>query len=287
MAEPIYNFDPERTTNAQAIAAAAALDFLDGIVLDLTVGPEAGFWRRWRPARLVTNDIDPEVPADHHFDARAFPWPDASFDTVVVDPQYGYRGTSRLASDVRYGLARPYVPAADIDANLFAITTEALRLARCCVLVKCEDQNVSGRYRPQRHRLLDHAEALGATVVGELYVYSPRAQPSGKRQLNIWTSCSTLVILQPGSERRHPERDTNAARILAMDVDFDRSRRRRTVDAEERGGGSSPGRARLPGPAGGSRQTGTAQATGPLGAGVMSGATAAPPAKRIIRRPPQ
>lgn len=196
-AEPIYSFETGRTTNAQAIADAAVLGYLDGAVLDLTLGPEAGFWQKFRPPGLVTNDADPSVAADWHFDVCDCPFSDKSFDTVVLDLPYGYRGTSRLASDRRYGLARPYTTPAEVDALLFAGTATVLRVARRYALVKCQDQNVSGRYRPQRHRVLSHAEALGARVVGELYVSSRRPQPAGKRQANVWASASTLVILRP------------------------------------------------------------------------------------------
>lgn len=208
---PVYAFDPERTTNAQAIADAASLGLLDGTVLDATVGLGA-FWSKWRPARLVTNDIDVDIAADLHADARALPFAARAFDVVVFDPPYAYRGTSRLASDRRYGLARRYAPAAEVDALLFAGTTEALRVARRYALVKCEDQAVSGRYRPQRHCLLGHAEGLGARVVGELHVYSPRVQPGGKRQCNVWASASTLVVLRPDAQ--HPRSTAGGAGLI-------------------------------------------------------------------------
>jgi hypothetical protein len=200
---PILSFDPARTTNALAIVDAAALGFLDGHVLDLTLGPEAGFWSKWRPAVLTTNDLDTTVPADLHHDARAVPLPDATFDAVVYDPPYGYRGTSRLASDRRYGLAGPYRTADEIDGLLVAGTLEALRLARRYVLAKCEDQNVSGRYRPQTTILAGAVLEHGHRVVAELHVVGGyRPQPAGKRQVNVWHGHSTLVVLAP--RRRRP-----------------------------------------------------------------------------------
>jgi hypothetical protein len=193
--KPIYNFDPDRKTNGQAIVELATLGYLDGEILDLTVGPEAGFWTRYQPDVLVTNDLDPEVTADFHFDVRVCPLDAKSFDAVTWDPPYGYRGTSRLASDARYGLARSYQTPDEIDSLLFKGTDVALGLARRYVFVKCQNQNVSGAYRPQADRLKAYAEGQGATVVGEMYVTSARAQPAGKRQCNIWVSVSSLVVL--------------------------------------------------------------------------------------------
>lgn len=203
MTEPILSFDRDRTNNALAIVDAAALGYLDGDVIDLTVGPEAGFWTKWRPDRLTTNDIDPAVSADFHHDATATPFLDRSFDTVVYDPPYGYRGTSRLASDRRYGLAGVYRSAAEIDGLLVAGTREALRLARRYVLAKCQDSNVSGRWREQTTLVANTATGCGGRVVGRLYVHGGhRAQPTGKRQVNIWTGDSTLMVLAPAG-RRH------------------------------------------------------------------------------------
>jgi hypothetical protein len=196
MTEPILSFDSERTTNAIAIADAAALGYLDGHVLDLTVGPKAGFWAKWQPERLTTNDLSRAVPADCHYDATATPWSDRSFDSVVYDPPYGYRGTSRLASDERYGLAAPYRRADDIDRLLIAGAFEALRLASRFALVKSQDQRVSGRYRPQTMILACAVMNAGARVVDELHVLGGhRAQPTGKRQLGAWASHSTLMVL--------------------------------------------------------------------------------------------
>ena len=169
MTDPILLFDPERTTNALAIAGAGALGYLDGHVLDLTVGPEAGFWTKWQPDRLTTNDLDPAVPADHHHDARATPFPDRSFDSGVWDPPYGYRGTSRLASDRRYGLAGAYRTPDQIDALLLYGTLELLRLVRHFALVKCMNQRVNGKPRRQRDWLISEAEKTGASYVDELH----------------------------------------------------------------------------------------------------------------------
>ena len=108
-AELVLSFDPTRTTNAVAITDAAILGYLSGEVLDLTVGPEAGFWAKWRPdpEGFITNDLDPQVVADWHYDARATPWPDDWVDSVVYDPPYKYQGTDALASIGATGTTGP------------------------------------------------------------------------------------------------------------------------------------------------------------------------------------
>jgi hypothetical protein len=203
MSEPVLSFDPARTTNAIAIVDAALLGYLDGEVLDNSVGPAAGFWTKWRPDVLVTNDLDPAVEADYHYDARVAPFDSRSFDTVVWDPPYGYRGTSRLPSDARYGLAGPYLTVNERLELLVAGTLEALRLARRYVLVKCQDARVSARHRSQTMVVAQAVAEHGGRLEGVLHVIGGhRGQPAGKRQLGPWTNYSTLMVFQPKKEKR-------------------------------------------------------------------------------------
>jgi hypothetical protein len=192
--------DGHRTTNSQAIADLAELGMLrsEDEILDLTVGPNAGFWTRWRPDRLTTNDVDPDVTADFHHDVLVGPlFPPRGYDVVCWDPPYGYRGTSRLASDANYGLG-DYRSADAIDSMLVAGMCEALLIARRLVLVKCQDACVSGAFRDQSGFVTEAARRAGAKVVGKLYVKAARAQPSGKKQKNIWGYHSVLLLLEPG-----------------------------------------------------------------------------------------
>lgn len=198
---PIFAFDTTRRLNADAVADAATFGYLDGEVLDLTVGPKGRFWLRYRPEFLVTNDLDPTVAADLHLDATKSGLPDDWCDTAVWDPPYGYRGTSRLASDADYGLT-VYRPANTIDALLFDGTVEACRIARRYVLVKCQSSCVSSEFRDQVVIVARAAEVAGARVAGQLHVYGVRPQPKDKRQLNVWANYSTLVILDVGPRRR-------------------------------------------------------------------------------------
>lgn len=191
---PIYAFDVTRRTNAAAIADAATFGYLDGEVFDMTVGPKGRFWLEYRPELLVTNDLDPAVDADLHLDGTRTGLPDNWCDVAVWDCPYGYRGTSRLASDADYGLT-VYKPANTTDKLIYDGTVEGCRIARRYVLVKVQDSCVATKFRHQTGIVGRAAIAAGARIVGQLHVYGVRAQPKDK-QLNVWANYSTLMILE-------------------------------------------------------------------------------------------
>lgn len=190
--------DPNRRTNAHAIADLAWLGILraEDRILDLTVGPKAGFWTHWRPHELITNDSDPAVEADHHYDVYDQPaeW-DLGIDVVCWDPDYAYRGTSRLESDANYGLAGPYRTPDDVDRVLIDGMLIGLQIAHRLVLVKCQDSNVASAFRDQSGFVTEAARKAKATVAGKLYVNATRIQPAGKKQLNIWGYNSVLLVI--------------------------------------------------------------------------------------------
>lgn len=190
--------DPNRTTNAQAIADLHQLGWLrdEDWFLDLTVGPKAGFWQLWRPPRLHTNDLDPAVEADTHYDVRSPGFMPKSYDVIVWDPDYAYRGTSALESDANYGLAGPYRTANMVDELLVDGMLQAFAGSRRLVLVKCQDSNVASTFRDQSGFVTDAARKAGARVAGKLYVSAYRAQPAGKKQLNIWGYHSVLLVIE-------------------------------------------------------------------------------------------
>lgn len=191
----VLDFDPERRTNAQAIADLARLGILrsEDRVLDATIGPLRAFWSLWQPRVLVTNDLEAMVPADTHWDARHLPLPDRTFDVVVFDPPYANRGTSRLEMDKSYGLG-VYRTRADVEGLLCDGTSEALRVADRLAIVKCQDACVSGKFAPQSYLVWETATTQGAKLVAQLYVVGRREQPNGKRQKNVWTACSTMMV---------------------------------------------------------------------------------------------
>lgn len=196
---PVYTFSPLRRTNMQAIAELANLGVLrDELTLDLTIGPEAGFWKLWRPTNLVTNDIDADVDAHYHHDATALPFPDSAFPQVVYDPPYAFRGSAKRGNDwdgmdLRYGTSE-YRSVAQTMALLLDGLAEAIRVSSRLVLLKCMDQNVSSRYTPQTYPAMQLAASLGAKLLTELHVFGARKQPADKAQKNPWVAHSTLMV---------------------------------------------------------------------------------------------
>lgn len=201
--KPVLAFDPERRTNARAIADLARIDLLDPTdrIFDITVGPERGFWKEWEPRHLVTNDLDPNVKARFHADASDLPFDDRSFDVTVLDLPYANRGTASADSeiDVRFGTTK-YRSPREVERALVDGTVEALRVADRLTLVKCQDANVASQYRPQTFMVWEAASKLNAKLVAELYVIARREQPAGKKQRNVWTSCSTLMVFKRGKK---------------------------------------------------------------------------------------
>lgn len=193
----ILDFDPTRHRNAQAISDLAALGLLrpNDRVLDTTVGSERGFWTDWEPTLLTTNDLDLDVEADYHSDARSLPFTDRAFDVVVYDPPYANRGTSRHPMDARYGITK-YRTRSEVERLLIDGTVEALRVADRLVLVKCQDACVASRYSPQSYLVWEAARKHGGRLVAELHVVGRREQPTGKKQLNVWSAASTLLAFK-------------------------------------------------------------------------------------------
>jgi hypothetical protein len=75
-------------TNAELIYAVAKLGYIrpDDRVIDVTYG-RGTWWKRYRPANFVTNDLGKGHPKIR-FDFRRAPFPDGAFDVVAYDPPY-------------------------------------------------------------------------------------------------------------------------------------------------------------------------------------------------------
>ena len=173
--------DPECHDNGTLIARFAKLGYLPDDVLDLTIGEEAGFWTKYKPGCLITNDIDTTVKADFHEDATDLPFPDGWCRTVVWDPPYklsGTRGSNGPAAlNKRYRTSGKYVPIAQVHHLLTAGTREALRVSSRFVIVKCQDQIASGSYQPQTFLVYEEAMQRGAKLVDMGFVSGYRKQP--------------------------------------------------------------------------------------------------------------
>jgi len=186
-------------SNAELMAECAELGYLDGTVLDMTYGMGA-FWRRHEPQRLIAMDryVTHRFRLNVLADATCLPFDNRSVDSAVFDPPYKLNGTSTDIGpsmlDARYGVGGSYTPAAVRHALLLDGTSEALRVARRYVLVKCADQISSGKYNAQTFMVWNRAMEHGATMVDMLHVMGSREQPYGTRQLHARRNYSSLLV---------------------------------------------------------------------------------------------
>lgn len=133
-------------SNAELIAdAVVPLGWIGDhhTVLDCTYG-KGRFWTKYRPPLLVGVDLNPLKAHTVQADNRRLPFPDHCFDVVVFDPDYKLSGTPQLGEfDEAYGIN----VAKTTEERMEGITSGALEAARVCrkhLLIKCQDQVVSG-----------------------------------------------------------------------------------------------------------------------------------------------
>jgi hypothetical protein len=188
----------DRRNNAELVVDLHALGYLDDDTLDATYGL-GRFWTLWRPAKLAAVDIDPSrttIVADF----RELPFNDGTFRSVVLDPPYKLNGTSTgkgvAASDVDYGVGGSYSSVADKHQMIFDGITECIRVLQRGghLIVKCQDQVVSGAVHWQTRLFADHAEFHGCRLVDMLHVQGYRKQPPGRRQLHARRDYSTALV---------------------------------------------------------------------------------------------
>ena len=189
----------DRRNNAEAIRDAHELGYITGDVLDATYGL-GRFWKLYRPETLVTNDLDESTDATWHLDFTSFPHNWAGiFNTVVFDPPYKLNGTGGShPSDDGYGVANS---GKDRMGLVFGGFNECERVLDFGghLLVKCQDQVVSGKKVWQTYELMRLGEYLHLTCVDQLHVRSYRPQPKGRRQLHARQDYSTLLVFRKRS----------------------------------------------------------------------------------------
>ncbi len=180
-------------SNAELIVACRDLGYLQGTILDTTYGLGC-FWKLWRPIELTSCDIDQNkgvIPADF----TKLPFKDGAFNTVVFDPPYKLNGTPSCSSDGRYGTNTP-IHWKERMALCRAGVIECSRVTNNYLLVKCQDQVVSGKVCWQTHQFANVAESVGCSLVDSLHLKIHRPQPKGRRQVHARRNYSTLMVFK-------------------------------------------------------------------------------------------
>lgn len=188
-----------RTNNAELMVDCRELGYVtdDDYVADVTYGL-GRFWNLWTPPMLCASDIDAaKSPSGESVDFTALPYTAGEFDTVVFDPPYKLSGTSRVSSDPGYGIGR-YMPLQDRMNLIMAGVDEAARVVRDGghVLVKCQDQVVSGKVVWQTHDIVEYASFCRLDLVDMLHVQAYRPQPEGTAQIHARRDYSTLLVFK-------------------------------------------------------------------------------------------
>lgn len=188
----------DRTNNAQLMRDCWLLGYLPrGVQLDMTYGT-GRFWKDYRSDLLITNDL--YTTADFHYDFTALPvhWAE-NFVAVIFDPPYKLNGTGGShPSDGSYGVANS---GKNRMTPIYDGVAEGARVLAPggYLLVKCQDQVVSGKKVWQTFGVKTAGEANDLTLVDQLHVQSYRPQPAGRRQLHSRGDYSTLLVFRKGT----------------------------------------------------------------------------------------
>lgn len=164
-------------------------------VLDATYG-NGVWWKRFRPAGLITNDLYEGYP-DMRFDFRAPPFPDETFDVVCYDPPFKLNGTPTARVDRPYGVGQPRTR----DERLRLIVEGLEGLAPIVkrggrLMVKGQNQVNGGNVRWQMIDIANRGMGLGFKVEEILFPqFGYRPQP-GERQVHARQNYSFLIVLK-------------------------------------------------------------------------------------------
>lgn len=191
-------------TNADLIEAVHQLGYIrdDDLVLDATYG-KGNWWKRYRPANLVTNDLDVSLGADLADDFRHLRCIDDTFDVAVFDPPYiaqGGRTTSTTQEFLtRYGLHDVPKTTGAVQELINDGMTEMARVVkpRGIVIVKCKDYISGGALWMGTHYTVAHALSIGLVCCDRFeHVGRPGPQPHRPRQLHARRNLSTLFVFR-------------------------------------------------------------------------------------------
>lgn len=148
-----------------------------GLCIDLTWGRNGGCWKGPLPPglTLVTNNIDPKAPTDHHVDFTATGFADRSFGVPLIDPPHlpYLAPTSFMAK--RYGTASTRTA---LWTMIQAGVLEAWRIADVGIIVKLTDFPNGGAYLQLTSWAKD---ALGIMPCYVMHTYGrPSPRPKGE-----------------------------------------------------------------------------------------------------------
>lgn len=188
-------------SNADLIVACRQLGYLHEVAstLDVTYGLGV-FWKKWQPIYLVGCDINPErVPEGGTVaDFRCLPFDNRSFDCVVYDPPYRLNGEPDPAFDERYGTDERTRWQDRMDLIELGFVECERVLGDGFLLVKCQDQVVSGKIRWQTTALYEQAKLLGLGQVDRLDKLGGRKQPGGRKQKTARRNSSSMLVFKRG-----------------------------------------------------------------------------------------
>ena len=189
----------EWPTNSHLIQDVATLGYLrkDWLTLDVTYGL-GGWWKCWRPDRLVGMDRDPQKAHSVQGDFTDLPFPDRAFDAVVFDPPYMLNGAPTQGY-TRYGITEKVRWQDKIEFIKLGIWECSRVLGDGYLLVKCQAQVVSGHVRWQDFIFTQYArEYCDMGLVDRFDMLSYRAQPDGTSQVHARRNTSTLLVFKRG-----------------------------------------------------------------------------------------
>lgn len=190
-------------TNAELIYDAYQLGYVSGRVLDATPGERGLWWDRFEPGEI-------ELTLNPGWDFTALPFGAETFDTVAYDPPYKFNGNPHGLPDLsrRYGVD---VPTRWQD-RMKLILDGAKGCARIVkvgghLLVKCQDQVVSGKMRWQTDEITRLLETRGMRKVDrfDLIGHSIPQPMKGRRQRHAHGRGSTLLVFRREKSHSHEQ----------------------------------------------------------------------------------
>lgn len=188
------------TTNASAVAAAAALYIRDGAtVVDATYGL-GQFWRKKNPARFFLVGSDIASKATIRADFRQLPFAAEAVDVIVLDPPYTWNRHPRMTNHDRFGGVTAPVSIEDVLELYRVGMVEAARVLkpRGRLFVKAMDQLTNHRQHWFSLKLPQIAENLGMFMRDQFIVKANKtpSYPQWERQHHAWKTHSFLLIFE-------------------------------------------------------------------------------------------